>query len=74
MGMADKVSGEDIRGREWWRRCGTTGMDTAAEEMWDGNIRDVGQRRWRNGLEGRQRTGQISTGNDYQPEGASSLR
>ena len=43
-------------------------MDTAAEEMQDGNRRDVERRRWRNGLE------KILTGNDYQPEGVLSLR
>ena len=74
MGMEDKVSDKDIGGRAWWRRCGKTGMDTAAEDMWDGNRRDVGQKRWRNELEKRQRTGKISTGNDYQPEGVSSIR
>ena len=37
IGMADKVIGEDRGGRAWWRRCGTTGMDMAAEEMRDGN-------------------------------------
>ena len=42
MEMEDKVSGEDSSGQAWWMRCGTTGMYTAAEEMWDGNIRDVG--------------------------------
>ena len=59
MGMADKVSGKDSGGRAWLQRCGTTDMDTTVEEMQDGNRRDVGQRRWRNGLEGRLRTGQI---------------
>ena len=53
MGMADKVSNEDIVGQAWWRRCGTTERDTMAEEMRDGNRIDVGRRRWRNGLEGR---------------------
>ena len=38
VGMAEKVSGEDIGGRARWRRCRTTGMDTAAEEMWYINI------------------------------------
>ena len=49
-------------------------MDTVAEEMWDGNRRDMGQWRWQNGLEGRRPTGQILTGNDYQPESVSSLQ
>ena len=31
--MAEKISGEDSGGRARWRRCGTTGMYTAAEEM-----------------------------------------
>ena len=74
IGMADKVSGEDSVRRAWWRRCRTTGMDMAAEEMWDGNRWDVGQRRWRNGLGGRRKTGQIFTGNDYQPEGVLLIR
>ena len=42
MGMADKVSGEDSGGLAWWQRCGTIWIDTAAEEMRDVNIRDVG--------------------------------
>ena len=37
IGMEDKVGGEYSGVRAWWRRCGTAGMDTAAEEMWDGN-------------------------------------
>ena len=37
VGMEDKVSGADSSGRARWRRFRTTGMDTAAEEMWDGN-------------------------------------
>ena len=37
IGMADKVSGEDSGGKSWWWICGTTGMDMAVEEMWDGN-------------------------------------
>ena len=41
-GMTDKVSGKDRSGRERWQRCGTTEMDTMAEEMQDGNRRDVG--------------------------------
>ena len=40
-GMLDKVSSEDSDGRERWRRCGTTCIDTAVEEMRDGNRRDV---------------------------------
>ena len=51
--MADKVNGEEIGGQTQWQICGTTEMDTAAEEMRDKNRRDVGQQRWRNGLEGR---------------------
>ena len=43
MGMAEKVRGEDSSGRELWRRCGTTGMYTAAEEMQDRKIRYVGR-------------------------------
>ena len=49
-------------------------MDTAAEEMQDGNRRDLGRRIWLNGLEEQQRTGEISAGNDYQPEGVLLLR
>ena len=37
IGMAYKVGGEYGIGRAWWRRCGTTGMNMAAEEIWDGN-------------------------------------
>ena len=37
VGMTDKVSGEYSSGQARWRRYRTTGMDTAAEEMWDGN-------------------------------------
>ena len=74
MGMADKVGCKDSGGRSWWMRCGTTGMDTAEEEMRDDNRRDVGRQRWRNGLEGRRQTGKILTGNDCQHEGVSSLR
>ena len=37
VGMADKVSSEDSGGRERWQRWGTIGMDTATEEMRDGN-------------------------------------
>ena len=74
MGMADRVNSDDSGRKSWWRRCGTTDMDTAAEEMRDCNRRDVGRRRWRNGLEGRRLTGKISTGENYQPKGVSSLR
>ena len=42
MGMADKVSGEDSGRRAWWKISRTTGMDTEAEKMMDGNIRDLG--------------------------------
>ena len=52
MGIIDKVRREDSGGQALWQRCGTTDMDTTAEDMWDGNRRDVGRRRWRNGLEG----------------------
>ena len=45
MGMADKVNGEYNSRRAWWRRCGTTEIDTAVEEIQDGNRRDVGRRR-----------------------------
>ena len=31
--MSDKVSGEDRGGQAWRRRCGTTGMDTVAEDI-----------------------------------------
>ena len=41
MRMVDKVSGEDSSVKSWWRRCRITGMDTAAEEMRDGNKGDV---------------------------------
>ena len=64
MGMADRVSSEYSNGQAWWRRCGTTGIYTAAEEMRDGNRRDVGRRRCRNGLEEWRRTGKISKGNN----------
>ena len=74
MGMADKVSGEDSGERVWWQRCGTTWMDTAAEDMRDSNRRYVGQQIWQNGLEERRRNGKISTGNDYQPEGLLLIR
>ena len=57
--MADKVSGADSGGRARWWRCGTIGIDTAAEEMRYGNRGDVGQRIWRNGLEEWQRNHQI---------------
>ena len=51
VGMLDKFGCEDSSGRVLWRRCGTTDMDTMAEEIRDGNRRDVGRRRWQNGLE-----------------------
>ena len=73
IGMADKVSGEYSGRQAWWRISGTTWMDTAMEEMWDGNIRDVGRWIWKNVLEEWQRSGQILTGNNYQREGISSL-
>ena len=37
IGVADKVGGKYNSGQAWWRRCGKTGMDMAAKEMWDGN-------------------------------------
>ena len=37
IGMEDKVSSEDSGGQARWRRCGTTGMYMAADDMWDGN-------------------------------------
>ena len=46
MGMADNISGGDSDGQSQWRRCRTTGMDTAVEEMWESNRKDVGRRRW----------------------------
>ena len=52
MGMVDNISGEDSGELARWRRCGTTEMDTTAEEMRYGNRRDVGRWRWQNGLEG----------------------
>ena len=64
MGMADKISGEDSGRQAWWQRYGITGMDTAVQIILDGNRRDVVQQRWQNGLEERQWTGKISTGND----------
>ena len=74
VGMIDKVSSEDSGARARWQIYGTKGMDTAAEEMQHGNRRDVVRQRWRNGLEERRQTGQIFTGNDYQPEGVSLLQ
>ena len=41
-GMAKKISDEDSSVQARWRRCGTTCMDKAMEDMQDGNIRDVG--------------------------------
>ena len=67
-GMAEKVSGKDSGGKSRWWRCGKIGIDTAAEEIQDSNIRDVGLHRWQNGLEEQRRNGKILTGNDYQPE------
>ena len=45
-----------------------------AEDTRYGNKIDVGRQRWKNGLEEQRRTGQILTGNNYQPEGVSSLQ
>ena len=53
IGTEEKVSGKDSGRRERRMICGTTDIDTAAEDMQDGNRRDVGRRIWRNGLEGR---------------------
>ena len=69
MGISDKAGGEEINGQARWHRYWKTGVDTAVEDMQDGNRRDVGRRRWRNMLEGQKRTGQILTGNYYQPKG-----
>ena len=74
MRMADNIRGEDSSGQARWHICETIDMDTVVEEMWDGNRRDVGQWRCRNGLEERRQTEQILTGNDYQPEGVSPLQ
>ena len=63
VGISDKVGGEDSGGRARRRRCGTTGMNTAAEEIRDGNRIGVVRRRWRSGLEERQQSGQIFTRN-----------
>ena len=65
MELADKVSGEYSDRLSWWWRCGTTCMNTAMEEMRDGNRRDFGRRIWQNRLEERRRTVQILTGNNY---------
>ena len=46
IGMTYKISGEYSSGKACWRRYGTTGMDTLAEEMWASNRRDVGLQRW----------------------------
>ena len=35
--IAEKVSGEERGGMARWWICRTTGIDTAAEDMWDGN-------------------------------------
>ena len=74
VGMADKVRVEDSGGQVLWRIFRTAGMDKEAEEMWGGNKRDVRQQRWRNGLQGRRRTGKILTGNNGQSEGGSLLQ
>ena len=74
MGMADKISGEDSGRQAWWRRCGTTGMDTGVEEMQDVNRRDVGPQIWKKGLEEQRRTSQILTGNNCRPKGVLLLR
>ena len=74
MGMAEKIGGEDSGGKARWCICGTIGIDMAVEEMREVNIRYVGRRRWRNGLEERRQAGQISTGGNYQPEGVSPLQ
>ena len=41
MRLADKVRSKDSGGQVRWHTCGTTGMDTAVEEMRDRNTRDV---------------------------------
>ena len=41
MGMTENVRGEYNGRQERWHRCGTTWMDTATEEMLDGNRRYV---------------------------------
>ena len=51
MRMVYKISSENSGRRAWWRRCGKTVIDTAVEEMHDRNIRNVGQRRRKNGSE-----------------------
>ena len=68
MGTEYKISGEDSGGQAWWRRCGTTGIDTAAEEMRIVTANSCRYKEGRNALEGRQQTGKILTGNDYQLE------
>ena len=57
MRMPDKVGVEYNGGLERWRICDTTVIDTAVEEMRDGNRKDVGRWRWKNGLEERRQTG-----------------
>ena len=37
IGMSDKAGGEDSGGQAQWRKYGKTGMDTVAEDIWDGN-------------------------------------
>ena len=74
MNMADKNSSEDRGGRARWHIYITTGMDTVVEDMRDSNRRDVGRRRWQNGLEERRWNGKILSGNDYQTEGVLSIR
>ena len=38
IGMEDEISGKESGRQERWSICRPTGMDTAAEERWDGNI------------------------------------
>ena len=37
IGMEDKVSGENSGRQAQRQRCKTTEMDTAADDLWDGN-------------------------------------
>ena len=40
--MANKFSGEYSGGQAQWRICRTSGMDTAAEGVWDGGDDEIG--------------------------------
>ena len=62
---SDEHGGVDARHQiwiRWWRRCGT-----AIEKMWDDRDGEI-FRKDDNGQ------GKILTGNDYQPEGVSSIQ